>query len=138
MTESLTMSVAETASTLGISERLVYALIDRGDLPAIAFGRRKVVPAKAVDLLLEHALEGFDPSSLARKLGVAAGSASAAEPRLDVPTPTGGTVAAEASAVRGADPTGTTGTDTAEVIRGSRTAPAVARSRAPVASSSSP
>lgn len=137
MTESLTMSVAETASTLGISERLVYALIDRGDLPAIAFGRRKVVPAKAVDLLLEHALEGFDPSSLARKLGVAAGSASAAEPRLDVPTPTGGTVA-EASAVRGADPTGTTGTDTAEVIRGSRTAPAVARSRAPVASSSSP
>lgn len=64
MTARYVMSVAETAEALGVSERLVYELIGRGDLPAIELGRRRVVPIRAVELVIERALDRFDPTAV--------------------------------------------------------------------------
>ncbi|MGI8683869.1 MAG: helix-turn-helix domain-containing protein [Acidimicrobiales bacterium] len=48
----LTLSIDEVAAILGISRGLVYGLVARGELPSIRFGRRILVPRKAVDELV--------------------------------------------------------------------------------------
>lgn len=48
----LTLSIDEVAEILGISRGLVYGLVARGELPSIRFGRRILVPKKAVDELV--------------------------------------------------------------------------------------
>ena len=58
----LVLSVAEAAAVLGISDDLVYELTERGDLPCLHLGRRKVIPTRAIDLIIDHALHGFDPA----------------------------------------------------------------------------
>lgn len=68
MSSALFASVAETADLLGISDDLVYDLIARGELPSSTFGRRKLVPRIAIDLVVDAALEGFDPDRLASTL----------------------------------------------------------------------
>ncbi len=60
----LVLSVAETAEALGISDDLVYELMHRGQLPCLHFGRRKVVPRRAIDLVIRAAMSGFDPAAL--------------------------------------------------------------------------
>lgn len=45
----LTLSVDDVAAILGISRGLVYGLVARGELPGIRFGRRILVPKRAVD-----------------------------------------------------------------------------------------
>lgn len=40
MMESLTLSVAETAKTLGVCEKTVYTLTHRADFPVVRIGRR--------------------------------------------------------------------------------------------------
>lgn len=59
--ERLVLSVAEAADVLGVSDDLVYELIARRELPCLRFGRRKVIPRRAIELVIEEALEGFDP-----------------------------------------------------------------------------
>lgn len=76
MSSPLFASVAETSELLGISDDLVYDLISRGELPASTFGRRKLVPRRAIDLVVERALAGFDPDRLLSTLAPAAGSSS--------------------------------------------------------------
>lgn len=49
------LSVPETARFLGISRRLVYDGIARGDLPSIRVGRRVLVPRPALDAMLAAA-----------------------------------------------------------------------------------
>jgi excisionase family DNA binding protein len=66
--EPLLLSVAEAAATLGVSRDLVYELVHRGDLPCLRIGRRKVIPRRAVEQLVEHALAGFDARRTARLL----------------------------------------------------------------------
>jgi excisionase family DNA binding protein len=48
----LTLSVAEAAELLGISRALAYELVARGELPSLQFGRRLVVPWRAIERLL--------------------------------------------------------------------------------------
>lgn len=60
--ERLIVSIAEAAQLLGVSDDLVYELTQRGDLPCIRLGRRKVIPRRAIDVIIERAVEGFDPS----------------------------------------------------------------------------
>jgi excisionase family DNA binding protein len=77
MMDRVTLSVPETAAVLGVSDDLVYELIARGELPSIVLGRRKLVPRRAIDLVIDRALEGFDPDALLSSLAAAAGEASA-------------------------------------------------------------
>ena len=51
----LVLSVPQAASMLGISKDLAYDLIARGELPALRFGRRVVVPTKPLLRLLNGA-----------------------------------------------------------------------------------
>jgi len=53
-TERLTITVDEAARELGISRALAYEMARTGKLPTLRFGRRFVVPRKAIDQLLEN------------------------------------------------------------------------------------
>jgi excisionase family DNA binding protein len=53
-TEPLTITVEEAARRLGISRGLAYTLARRGEIPAVRLGRRLVVPAGAVELILRE------------------------------------------------------------------------------------
>ncbi len=63
--EPLFLSVAEAARTLGVSDDMVYELLQRGELPGLSIGRRRVIPRRAVELIVEQLLAEFDPSQLA-------------------------------------------------------------------------
>lgn len=62
------LSVAETARELGVSNDLVYDVVAEGLLPAIVFRGRKLIPRKAIDVLVERALDGFDPDAVLARL----------------------------------------------------------------------
>ena len=49
-------SVGEFARALGVGEMTVYRAIHGGRLPAIKFGGRYVVPAKALEELIDTAM----------------------------------------------------------------------------------
>jgi len=65
---ALFFSVATAAQTLGVSDDTVYELVQRGELPSLRIGRRRVIPRRAVELVVEHLLADFDPSILADRL----------------------------------------------------------------------
>lgn len=48
-----TVSVPEAGSLLGLSRNSAYAAANRGDIPTISIGGRKVVPAARLLVLLE-------------------------------------------------------------------------------------
>ena len=52
------LTVLEAADILGISKSLAYELIARGDLAAVRLGRRIIVPARAIEVLLATATDG--------------------------------------------------------------------------------
>ncbi len=62
--DAVVLSVAEAAGVLGISDDLVYELVARRELPCLRFGRRRVIPRRAIDLVIERAMEGFDPGAI--------------------------------------------------------------------------
>jgi len=68
MSDTLVLSVSEAAQALGVSDDLVYSLTERGDLPCLRFGRRKVIPRRAIELLIEKAMGGFDPNAVLMRL----------------------------------------------------------------------
>lgn len=47
-----TVSVREAAEILGISRAHAYDCVRTGEIPSISFGRRVVVPVRALDELL--------------------------------------------------------------------------------------
>jgi excisionase family DNA binding protein len=51
------LSIAEVAIETGVSEMTLYRLIAAGQLPAVQFGRRLVVPAGVLDALAQKALK---------------------------------------------------------------------------------
>lgn len=51
--ERETLSVPEAAKVLGISRGLAYEMARVGKLPTIRFGKRLVVPRRALERLLE-------------------------------------------------------------------------------------
>lgn len=50
----LTITVEEAAKELGISRALAYEMARTRRLPTLRFGRRLVVPKKAIERLLEE------------------------------------------------------------------------------------
>ena len=50
----LTFSVEETAAILGISRGLTYQMIHEGGIPAVRFGKRLLVPKRALENLLDE------------------------------------------------------------------------------------
>lgn len=66
---ALFLTVTEAAAAFGVSDDLVYDLIARREIPVAEFGRRKMIPRRAVELTVEHALDGFDPARLASAVG---------------------------------------------------------------------
>ncbi len=52
---SLAMSVEEVSKLLGISKWLAYEMVACGQIPAIRFGRRLVVPRAALEAMLAGA-----------------------------------------------------------------------------------
>lgn len=65
---SLVLSVREVADALGVSDDLVYELAARGELPCLQLGRRRVIPRRAVELMIERSLETFDPEAVTAQL----------------------------------------------------------------------
>lgn len=59
----LTISIEEAARALGIGKSLAYDLVNKGTIPTIALGARRVVPVK----LLEQKVEEW--SATARNAG---------------------------------------------------------------------
>ncbi|MDP9402168.1 MAG: helix-turn-helix domain-containing protein [Actinomycetota bacterium] len=68
MTDRLVLSVSEAADALGVSDDLVYELTERGELPCLRFGRRKLIPRRAIESLVELAVVDFDPAGLIASL----------------------------------------------------------------------
>lgn len=60
MTDRLVLSVAEAAEALAVSDDLVCELTERGELPCLRFGRRKVIPRRAIELMVEAAIADFE------------------------------------------------------------------------------
>jgi excisionase family DNA binding protein len=50
--------VAETASILGVSQMTLYRAIRSGQFPAVQLMGRLIIPAKAIDEIVEAAVEG--------------------------------------------------------------------------------
>ena len=57
----LVVSVAVAAEMLDVSDDLVYELIEREQLPCLRLGRRRLIPRRAIELLVESAMSGFQP-----------------------------------------------------------------------------
>lgn len=69
--EGLVLSVADAAEALGVSEDLVYELTQRGELPCLRLGRRKVIPRRVIEAVIERAMDGFDPKTVLVRLASA-------------------------------------------------------------------
>jgi len=54
--ERLCLTVPEAAKLLRISRGLAYELARSGQLPAVRFGRRILIPRRALQKLLDHSL----------------------------------------------------------------------------------
>jgi len=61
MTTRLTYTVEEAAAILGISRTLAYESVQRGEIPAITFGRRIVIPHTSLEELVGR-LPADEPS----------------------------------------------------------------------------
>lgn len=55
-----TVSVEEAARILGISRGLAYQMVHQGKMPVLRFGRRMVVPKRAIERLLEEPRSSVD------------------------------------------------------------------------------
>jgi len=53
--ESLVLDVPEAGKLLNLSRATTYALVNQGVIPSIRFGKRIVVPRKALEELLASA-----------------------------------------------------------------------------------
>lgn len=56
--ECLTYSIIEAAKVLGISKTLAYEAAERGEIPSIKIGARRVVPIAALEAFLNHVPSG--------------------------------------------------------------------------------
>lgn len=60
--EPMTWSVGQAAHALGISRALAYELVRRGELPTLRFGKRIVIPRKALAELIDSTPRVDDPN----------------------------------------------------------------------------
>lgn len=67
MNESLVVSVPEAAMLLGVSEGLVYQLLDKGLLPELPrWSRRRLIPREAVEDVIERTMADYNPDDVLR------------------------------------------------------------------------
>lgn len=59
--ERLTLTVEQAGELLGISRALAYEMARTGRLPTLRFGKRIVVPKKAIENMLESSLANPNP-----------------------------------------------------------------------------
>ena len=52
--ERLTLTVNEVARVLGISRGLAYSMVKTGEIPSVRFGKRVLIPRRALEKLLEQ------------------------------------------------------------------------------------
>ena len=52
--EKLTLTVNEVSKVLGISRGLAYSMVKTGEIPSVRFGKRVLVPRRALEKLLEE------------------------------------------------------------------------------------
>lgn len=74
--DRLVLSVREAADALAVSDDLVYEMVARGALPCLCFGRRKVIPRRAIELVIEVAMDTFDPQLVLANLSIGAHAVS--------------------------------------------------------------
>jgi excisionase family DNA binding protein len=55
-----TLTVPETASLLGVSQRTAYGAVGAGELPALRLGRRLLVPVPALIRWLGAEIDGVN------------------------------------------------------------------------------
>ena len=67
-TGGLVLSIREAAEALGVSDDLVYEMTARGEIPCLRLGRRRVIPRRAVELMIERSLEEFDADAVSKQL----------------------------------------------------------------------
>ena len=60
--ERLTLTVEQAGELLGISRALAYEMARTGRLPTLRFGKRIVVPKKAIESMLERPVPGTAPT----------------------------------------------------------------------------
>lgn len=60
--ESLVMDVDEAGKALNLSRATAYTLINQGVIPSIRFGKRIVVPRRALEKLLDTASQQQAPN----------------------------------------------------------------------------
>jgi hypothetical protein len=67
--------VVRDTSSSGLAARVAIGskaspaeLTETGELPCLRFGRRNVIPRRAIDLIIERALDYFDPDVVVRRL----------------------------------------------------------------------
>jgi excisionase family DNA binding protein len=61
------VSVPEAAVLLGVSEGLIYQLLDKGVLPELPrWSRRRLIPRRAVEVVIERTMADYDPDDLLR------------------------------------------------------------------------
>lgn len=53
MSEKDTITISEAAKRLGIGRNTAYEAVKTGEIPVIKLGKRKVVPLKAFEKMLE-------------------------------------------------------------------------------------
>jgi len=63
--EKLTLTVNEASRVLGISRGLAYSMVKTGEIPSVRFGKRVLVPRRALERLLEKGqpLQNLAPKS---------------------------------------------------------------------------
>lgn len=65
--ESLVVSVPDAAALLGVSEGLIYQLLDKGLLPELPrWSRRRLIPRRAIDDVIARAMSDYDPDVVLR------------------------------------------------------------------------
>lgn len=69
--ERLTLTVEQAGELLGISRALAYEMARTGQLPSLRFGKRIVVPKKAIENMLESSLSSAasDQTRQSKNLG---------------------------------------------------------------------
>ena len=55
--DQLLLSIEDTARSLGIKRSLLYQMLVRGDIESVKIGRRRVVPAAAVEAFVQRLRE---------------------------------------------------------------------------------
>jgi excisionase family DNA binding protein len=65
--EPLVVSVPEAAVLLGVSEGLIYQLLDKGLLPELPrWSRRRLIPRRAVEVVIERTMADYIPEDVLR------------------------------------------------------------------------